>query len=117
MKFMPPNDQMPAIWDAVFKAGENYGIKAIGLRCPGIHSGSKLVFAFMEMILPIPLLRLKPAWDGSPALIKIFFQKQFFFGTKRKRLFKKHFAVFELIDKGIPRHEFKLYSKNMELIG
>lgn len=115
LEIYAPNDQMPAIWDAVFKAGENYGIKAIGL---GARDTLRLEagFCLYGNDITDTTSPIEAGLGWITRFNKDFLSKQFFLEQKEKGCSRKLCGI-ELIDKGIPRHEFKLYSKNMELIG
>lgn len=54
------------IWDAIFEAGKEFGIKPIGLGA-AIRCVWRWDSVCMEMILPTRLLRWKPGWDGLPS--------------------------------------------------
>ena len=58
------------IWNAVFEAGEEFGIKPIGL---GARDTLRLEMGFclMAMIWMIRHLLLKPVWGGLPSLLKV----------------------------------------------
>lgn len=63
-------DAAEAVWKAVFEAGEEFGIKPVGLGAV-IRFVWKWDFAFMAMIWMIRLHRSKLDWDGSLSLWKV----------------------------------------------
>ena len=111
------NEDAPKIWEAVFKAGAEFGIKPIGLAA---RDTLRLEMGYClygndinDTTSPIEagLGWITKFTDGKdfinkPALLK---QKQE--GTDRK------LVGFEMVDKGIPRHEYEITDAQGNKIG
>ena len=109
------NEKAKHIWDAVFKAGESFGIKPIGLAA---RDTLRLEMGFClygndinDSTSPLEaglgwITKFTKVFTNSEAL-----QKQKAEGVKRK------LVGFELIDKGIPRHDYVINNANGTAIG
>jgi aminomethyltransferase len=109
------NIHAEAIWNAIFKAGEPFGIKPIGL---GARDTLRLEMGFClygndidDTTSPIEaglgwVTKFTKEFTNSAALLQ---QKQE--GVKRK------LVGFEMIDRGIPRHDYEITDVNGHVIG
>lgn len=115
LEIYAPNEKMPAIWDAVFEAGKNYGIKPIGL---GARDTLRLEagFCLYGNDITDTTSPIEAGLGWITKFTKDFLSKPVFLEQKEKGCNRKLCGI-ELIDKGIPRHEFKLFNTNNELIG
>jgi aminomethyltransferase len=103
------------IWDAVFNAGESLGIKPIGLAA---RDTLRLEMGFClygndidETTSPIEaglgwITKFSKSFTNSEALLA---QKEA--GIKRKLI------GFEMVDRGIPRHDYEIADANGNIIG
>jgi aminomethyltransferase len=109
------NDHAEAIWNAVFKAGEPFGIKPIGL---GARDTLRLEMGFClygndidDTTSPLEaglgwVTKFSKEFTNSAAL-----QEQKQAGVKRK------LVGFEMIDRGIPRHDYEIVDADGNTIG
>ena len=105
------------IWNAVFEAGEEFGIKPIGL---GARDTLRLEMGFClygndldDTTSPIEagLGWITKFVDGKDFIDREYNAKQKAEGPKRR------LVGFELVERGIPRHGYKLTDHNSNLIG
>lgn len=110
-------DAADAIWRAVFEAGEEFGIKPIGL---GARDTLRLEMGFClygndldDTTSPIEagLGWITKFVEGKDFINRPMLEKQKAEGTTRK------LVGFEMIDRGIPRHGYELVSPEGEKIG
>ena len=109
------NKYADQIWDAIFKAGAEYGIKPIGL---GARDTLRLEMGFClygndidDATSPIEaglgwITKFTKAFTNSEALLA---QKEA--GVQRKLI------GFEMIDRGIPRHDYPIVDAEGNVIG
>jgi aminomethyltransferase len=109
------NKDAEKVWDAVFKAGESFGIKPIGL---GARDTLRLEMGFClygndidDATSPLEaglgwVTKFNKEFTNSAAL-----QQQKQDGLKRK------LVGFEMIDRGIPRHDYEIVDADGNLIG
>jgi len=109
------NQHAEQIWDAIFKAGEPYGIKPIGL---GARDTLRLEMGFClygndidDTTSPLEaglgwITKFSKEFTNSAAL-----QEQKKQGVRRK------LVGFEMIDRGIPRHDYEIVDAEANVIG
>jgi aminomethyltransferase len=109
------NDHAQQLWDAVFKAGEAFGIKPIGL---GARDTLRLEMGFClygndidDKTSPLEaglgwVTKFSKEFVNSASL-----QQQKTDGTKQK------LVGFEMIDRGIPRHDYEIVDADGNNIG
>jgi aminomethyltransferase len=109
------NEHADKIWDAIFTAGEPYGIKPIGL---GARDTLRLEMGFClygndidDTTSPIEaglgwVTKFTKTFNNSEALLA---QKQA--GVSQK------LAGFEMIERGIPRHDYEIVDSEGKTIG
>ncbi|MDB5001936.1 MAG: gcvT [Mucilaginibacter sp.] len=109
------NEHAEAIWDAIFKAGEAFGIKPIGL---GARDTLRLEMGFClygndidDTTSPLEaglgwVTKFNKGFTNSAAL-----QEQKAAGVKQK------LVGFEMIDRGIPRHDYEIVDTDGNNIG
>ena len=109
------NTYAEALWNAVFKAGEPYGIKPIGL---GARDTLRLEMGFCLYGNDIDDTT-SPLEAGLGWVIK--FNKEFVNSRalqQQKQIGVKHRLVgFEMIDRGIPRHDYQIVDAEGNQIG
>ena len=111
------NEDADVIWDAIWKSGKEYGMQAIGL---GARDTLRLEMGFClygndidETTSPI---------EAGLGWITKFVDGKDFIDRERMELLKaegvqKKLAGFELIDRGIPRHDYEIADQEGNMIG
>lgn len=111
------NEDAPAIWNAVFEAGKEFGIKPIGLAA---RDTLRLEMGYClygndinDTTSPIEagLGWITKFTDAKDFTDKAYLLKQKQEGTKHK------LVGFEMVDKGIPRHEYEIVDAEGNKIG
>ena len=111
------NEDAPKIWEAVFEAGKEYGIKPIGLAA---RDTLRLEMGYClygndinDTTSPI---EAGLGWITKFTDTKDFIDKQYL--LKQKQEGTTHRLVgFEMVDKGIPRHEYEIVDADGSKIG
>lgn len=111
------NDGAEKIWDAVFKAGEEFGIKPIGL---GARDTLRLEMGYClygnDIDDASSPLEAGLGWITKFNDEKDFIDKDFMLKLKEDGI-KKRLRGFKMIDRGIPRHGYELVDSEDNLIG
>ena len=109
------NEVADKMWDAIFKAGAEYGIKPIGL---GARDTLRLEKAFClygndidDTTSPIEaglgwITKFTKEFTNKAALLE-----------QKKQGVSKKLVGFEMIDRGIPRHDYKITDADGNVIG
>jgi aminomethyltransferase len=109
------NEHADAIWDAIFKAGEPYGIKPIGLAA---RDTLRLEMGFClygndidETTSPIEaglswVTKFTKDFNNSTALL-----------AEKQNGVAKKLVGFEMIERGIPRHDYEIVDADGNIIG
>lgn len=109
------NEHADAIWDAIFKAGEPYGIKPIGLAA---RDTLRLEMGFClygndidETTSPIEaglswVTKFTKDFNNSAALL-----------AEKQNGVAKKLVGFEMIERGIPRHDYEIVDADGNIIG
>jgi aminomethyltransferase len=112
-----PNEFAPQIWKAVFEAGAEFGIKPIGL---GARDTLRLEMGFClygndinDTTSPI---EAGLGWITKFTDEKDFINKAYILKHKQEGVSRK-LVGFEMIDKGIPRHEYEIVDQDGKTIG
>lgn len=110
-----PNENANQIWDAIFEAGKEFGIKPIGL---GARDTLRLEMGFClygndidDSTSPI-----EAGLGWVTKFNKEFTNKAAILEHKEKGVQKK-LVGFEMIDRGIPRHDYPIVDANGNIIG
>lgn len=111
------NDYAEQIWTAVFNAGEEYGIKPIGL---GARDTLRLEMGYClygndidDSTSPI---EAGLGWITKFEQGKEFIDKGFLLKQKNEGV-SKRLRGFKMIDRGIPRHDYEITTENGDVIG
>jgi aminomethyltransferase len=113
--FYPENANV--IWNALFETGEKYGIKPIGLGARDTLRLEKGMCLYGNDIddttspLEAGLGWITKFVPGKNFIDRPFLEKQKLVGVQKRLVF------FEMIDRGIPRHEYEITDENGEKIG
>ncbi len=112
-----PNEVAETIWKAVFEAGKEFDIKPIGL---GARDTLRLEMGFClygndidDTTSPI---EAGLGWITKFTDSKDFIDKEYMLAQKQNGISRK-LVGFEMIDKGIPRHEYEITDANGNSIG
>jgi aminomethyltransferase len=111
------NSEVNQIWDKVFEAGESFGIKPIGLAA---RDTLRLEMGFClygnDIDDTTSPLEAGLGWITKLGKEADFIDKSFLASQKESGVTRKLIA-FELVDKGIPRHDYPILNANGETIG
>lgn len=109
------NESAEKIWDAIFEAGKEFGIKPIGL---GARDTLRLEMGFClygndinDTTSPI-----EAGLGWITKFTKDFTNRAFIEKQKTEGIAKK-LVGFEMIDRGIPRHDYEIADANGNIIG
>jgi aminomethyltransferase len=110
-----PNQHAEAIWNAIMDAGKDYGLKPIGL---GARDTLRLEKAFCLYGNDIndETSPLEAGLGWITKFTKDFVNSQALKAQKEAGVTKK-LVGFELVDKGIPRHDYEIANDAGEIIG
>ena len=109
------NEDMGLIWDKVFEAGEEFGIKPIGL---GARDTLRLEVGFCLYGNDIDDTT-SPIEAGLGWITKFnkdFMMKDFHLKLKEEGVSKRLVGI-ELLDKGVPRQHMEIFNSDQEIIG
>lgn len=111
------NDVAEKIWKAVFEAGEEFGIKPIGL---GARDTLRLEMGFClygnDISDSTSPLEAGLGWITKFVDHKDFIDKQYMLDLKANGL-KRRLVGFEMVDRGIPRQHYEIVDAQGEVIG
>ncbi|MCD6068349.1 MAG: gcvT [Bacteroidetes bacterium] len=109
------NEHAEAIWDAIFKAGAEFGIKPIGL---GARDTLRLEMGFCLYGNDIDdtTSPLEAGLGWITKFTKEFTDKDYLIKQKEQGLSRK-LVGFEMIDRGIPRHDYPITDAAGKVIG
>ena len=112
-----PNDVAPKIWEAVFQAGEEFGIKPIGL---GARDTLRLEMGFClygndinDTTSPI---EAGLGWITKFTEKNNFIDKKYLLNQKEQGV-QRRLKGFEMIDRGIPRQHYEICDAEGNVIG
>jgi aminomethyltransferase len=113
--FEDTNGSADKIWNAIFEAGKAHGIKPIGL---GARDTLRLEMGFCLYGNDIDdtTSPLEAGLGWITKFTKDFTSKEIFEKQKSNGVTKK-LVGFEMIDKGIPRHDYLIVNSNNDTIG
>jgi aminomethyltransferase len=109
------NQDAPAIWDAIFKAGESTGIKPAGLGCRDTLR-LEMGFCLYGNDINDETSPLEAGLGWITKFTKDFVSKEKFERQKQNGLENKLVGI-ELFEKAIPRQHFEICNENEEVIG
>lgn len=109
------NEHAEKIWDAIFEAGAEFGIKPIGL---GARDTLRLEMGFCLYGNDIDdtTSPLEAGLGWITKFTKDFTDKDFMLKLKEQGLQRK-LVGFEMIDRGIPRHDYEICDASGAIIG
>lgn len=109
------NKHAEAIWNAVMEAGENFGIKPAGLAARDTLR-LEMGFCLYGNDIDDTTSPLEAGLGWITKLSKDFIDSEYLKAQKESGLTKK-LVGFELMDKGIPRHDYEIENEEGKTIG
>ncbi|MBU2020524.1 MAG: glycine cleavage system aminomethyltransferase GcvT [Bacteroidetes bacterium] len=109
------NAEVKQVWDRVFEAGKEFGIQPIGLAARDTLR-LEMGFCLYGNDIDDTTSPLEAGLGWITKFSKDFIDKQFLEAQKADGVTKKLIA-FEMIDKGIPRHDYIIKTKEGKTIG
>lgn len=109
------NSEVQQIWDAVFKAGESFGIKPIGLAARDTLR-LEMGFCLYGNDIDDTTSPLEAGLGWITKFTKDFINSENLKAQKEAGVTRK-LVAFELLDKGIPRHDYEITDENGNIIG
>ena len=109
------NEHADAIWTAVFEAGAEFGIKPVGLACRDTLR-LEMGFCLYGNDINDQTSPIEAGLGWITKFSKEFINREEIENQKHKGVQRK-LVGFELIDKGIPRHDYEICDQSGEVIG
>ena len=110
-----PNEVASAVWDAVFEAGKSYGIKPIGLAARDTLR-LEMGFCLYGNDIDDTTSPIEAGLGWITKFTKDFVDSDVLKGQKEQGVSRK-LVAFEMIERGIPRHDYRILDKNNQVIG
>lgn len=110
------NDQVEALWDKVFEAGANYGIKPIGLAARDTLR-LEMGYCLYGNDIDDTTSPLEAGLGWITKLSKDDFIDKDFLSNQKEEGIKRKLIAFELIDRGVPRHDYPIQDANGNDVG
>lgn len=110
------NDQAEQVWDKVFEAGANFGIKPIGLAARDTLR-LEMGFCLYGNDIDDSTSPLEAGLGWITKLNKGEFIDSDRLAKQKEEGVKRKLIGFELIDRGIPRHDYPIVDANGHMIG
>ena len=109
------NKDAENIWNAIFKAGEKFGIKPIGLAARDTLR-LEMGFCLYGNDINDTTSPIEAGLGWITKFTKDFINAESLKNQKETGILKK-LVAFEIIEKGIPRHGYEIVNENDEIIG
>ena len=109
------NEDAEKLWDAVFEAGSNFGIKPIGLAARDTLR-LEMGFCLYGNDIDDSTSPLEAGLGWITKFTKDFTDAEFLKNQKEQVVTKK-LVAFEMIDRGIPRHDYPILDAAGKVIG
>ena len=109
------NEDAEKVWNEVFKAGDSFGIKPIGLAARDTLR-LEMGFCLYGNDIDDTTSPLEAGLGWITKFTKDFVDAEFLKAQKEAGLTKKLIA-FEMVDRGIPRHDYPILDANHVVIG
>ncbi|MEY5133377.1 MAG: hypothetical protein RLZZ198_1381 [Bacteroidota bacterium] len=110
-----PNEVACAVWDAVFEAGKSYGIKPIGLAARDTLR-LEMGFCLYGNDIDDTTSPIEAGLGWITKFTKEFVDSDVLKAQKEQGVSRK-LVAFEMIERGIPRHDYRILDKNNQVIG
>jgi aminomethyltransferase len=109
------NEAVNQVWDRVFEAGKSFGIKPIGLAARDTLR-LEMGFCLYGNDINDSTSPLEAGLGWITKFTKDFIDSEFLKSQKEKGVSRK-LVAFEMIDRGIPRHDYPILNAKNETIG
>lgn len=109
------NSEVKQVWDKVFEAGADYGIKPIGLAARDTLR-LEMGFCLYGNDIDDTTSPLEAGLGWITKFTKDFIDSDFLKKQKEEGV-KRKLAAFEMVDKGIPRHDYPIVDASGNVIG
>ena len=109
------NNDVPQVWDRVFEAGKSFGIKPIGLAARDTLR-LEMGFCLYGNDINDSTSPLEAGLGWITKFTKDFIDSDFLKSQKENGVSRKLIA-FEMIERGIPRHDYRILNDQNESIG
>ena len=109
------NENIEQVWDAVFQAGASFGIKPIGLAARDTLR-LEMGFCLYGNDIDDTTSPLEAGLGWITKFTKDFVDSDFLKKQKEEGVTRK-LVAFEMIDRGIPRHDYPILDSNGNVIG
>ncbi|MDD2982570.1 MAG: glycine cleavage system aminomethyltransferase GcvT [Crocinitomicaceae bacterium] len=109
------NNEVLEIWNKVFEAGDSFGIKPIGLAARDTLR-LEMGFCLYGNDIDETTSPLEAGLGWVTKFTKDFVDADFLKKQKEAGVTKKLIA-FEMVDRGIPRHDYRILNENGDVIG
>lgn len=110
------NDIAEQVWDKVFEAGAEFGIKPIGLAARDTLR-LEMGFCLYGNDIDDTTSPLEAGLGWITKLAKDDFIDKDFLANQKEEGIKKKLVAFQMIDRGIPRHDYPIQDANGTVIG
>jgi aminomethyltransferase len=110
-----PNEMALKVWDAVFAAGEPFGIKPIGLAARDTLR-LEMGFCLYGNDIDDTTSPIEAGLGWITKFTKDFIDSERLKSQKEQGVSRK-LVAFEMIDRGIPRHDYRILDSNQNPIG
>jgi aminomethyltransferase len=109
------NEHIEQVWDSVFQAGASFGIKPIGLAARDTLR-LEMGFCLYGNDIDDTTSPLEAGLGWITKFTKDFVDSDFLKNQKEEGVTKK-LVAFEMIERGIPRHDYPILDSNGNVIG
>ena len=109
------NEDAEKVWDALFRAGAAFGIKPIGLAARDTLR-LEMGFCLYGNDIDDTTSPLEAGLSWITKFTKDFTDSEFLINQKKSGL-KRKLVAFEMIDRGIPRHDYLIKDSQNNVIG
>lgn len=110
------NDQVDQVWDKVMEAGADFGIKPIGLAARDTLR-LEMGFCLYGNDIDDTTSPLEAGLGWITKLAKDDFNDKAFLAKQKEEGITKRLVAFEMIDRGIPRHDYPILDTEGNTIG
>lgn len=110
------NDQVDQVWDRVMEAGSDFGIKPIGLAARDTLR-LEMGFCLYGNDIDDTTSPLEAGLGWITKLAKDDFTDKAFLAKQKEEGVSKKLVAFEMIDRGIPRHDYPILDATGNTIG
>ena len=110
------NDEVAQVWDKVFEAGADFGIKPIGLAARDTLR-LEMGFCLYGNDIDDTTSPLEAGLGWITKLAKDDFIDKDFLAKQKEEGVQRKLVAFEMVDRGIPRHDYEINDADGNVIG